>query len=243
MATGLCSNPASDITSTVVKFQKSHPLQVIDLGLVDYLDAYSLQKDILKEIKNNNHCDVIIFCQHNPVITLGRQAKDENILIDKETCRANKIAMHKVDRGGDVTLHNPGQLVVYPVLDLHRFKMDLGWFLDTLENLFIDLLGDLAISAESIPGLRGVWINNYKVASIGIGVKHWITFHGAALNISNDLEQFRFIRPCGLDVEMTSLQNITHTKPSIYKIQNMILQKFIDNFNFMEDRYGRNSAT
>ena len=162
-------------------------LEVLDLGLVDYSESYLLQKNLVEKIKNHNQADVIIFCQHHPVITLGRQAKRENILLDKTALKVQEIGVEEVDRGGDVTLHNPGQLMIYPIFDLHRFKMDLGWFLERLEDVIIESLHDLYIEARSIPGLRGVWFKDCKIASIGIGVKHWITFHGVSLNICNDL--------------------------------------------------------
>ena len=210
---------------------------------MDYLYAYSLQKSIVEEIKRNNACSTVLFCQHYPVITLGRQAKIENILATKETLEKKGINIYSVDRGGDVTLHNPGQLVVYPIFNLHRFKTDLGWFLNRLEGMMVDLLENLSVPAKILPGLRGVWVGDRKIASIGIGVSHWITFHGIAINISNDLSQFSYMRPCGLDVKMTSLEKHCQRRLSINEVQRIILQKFKSTFNFKGVSHGRSSST
>src|SRR6185503_11565955 len=139
--------------------------------------------------------------EHPPVVTLGRNSHAAHVL------QPAGIDVFEVERGGDVTFHGPGQLVGYPILDLHAYKKDLHWYLRTLEQALIDALALLEIPAERNPGLTGVWTRGRKIASIGIHVKQWVTWHGFALNVTTDLAHFDRIVPCGIpNVEMTSVK-------------------------------------
>ena len=145
---------------------------------------------------------MLLLLQHPPVVTLGRTSHESNLL------RTAGVEVVEVERGGDVTYHGPGQLVGYPILDLTDYRQDLHWYLRTLEQALIDALALLAIPAERNPGYTGVWTEGRqrKIASIGIHVKQWITWHGFALNVSTDLAAFERIVPCGIaGVEMTSV--------------------------------------
>jgi lipoate-protein ligase B len=130
------------------------------------------------------------------------------VLADSRELERRGIDLLRIDRGGEVTLHAPGQLVIYPILRLERFHQDLKDYLLKLEELVIDLLRDFGIVANGLAGNRGVWVGERKIASIGIGVKRWVSFHGLALNVNTDLKLFTLIRPCGLTVEMTSLNQL-----------------------------------
>jgi lipoate-protein ligase B len=135
--------------------------------------------------------------------------------------------MYEIERGGDVTYHGPGQLMFYPILNLNYFKKDIHWFLRSLEKIAIDLLGEFGILANRVSGSTGVWLGNKKIASVGIAVKNWISYHGIAINIKrNDLENFSLIRPCGMDVKMTSLESQLHRDVQIDTIKAILINKF-----------------
>ncbi|HDZ77383.1 MAG TPA: lipoyl(octanoyl) transferase LipB [Candidatus Omnitrophica bacterium] len=187
----------------------SNGVKLLDLGLIDYLDALNKQKELLCRIKSGNDTDTLILCEHNHVFTLGRRAKEENILCGIEGARKIGVDVIPVDRGGDVTYHGKGQLVAYMIFDLRKDKKDLSLFLRRLERVVLGVLNDYGIRGSLIEGRRGVWVNKKKIASIGIGVSGWVTYHGLSFNINTDLKFFSMINPCGYrDVEMVSLSEI-----------------------------------
>ena len=181
--------------------------EVYDLGLIDFEAARKKQQEVFEEVKNRRSFSALIFCRHYPVITLGRRTDKRNILASNRELDEAKVRVLRVERGGDVTYHGPGQLTVYPIFNLIFFKKDIHWFLRQLESAVINSLLGLGVSAGRLPGLTGVWVNKKKIASIGIAVRNWITFHGFSLNVEeSDTRGFRFIRPCGMDIKMTSLE-------------------------------------
>jgi len=179
-----------------------------DLGQIEYLRAWDFQKHMHGKVSSGELEYALITCRHLPVITLGRQARKENILAsDKELLSAG-IAVHAVQRGGDVTYHGPGQLTLYPVLNLAYFRKDLRWYLRTLEEMVMDFLSGFGVAAERHEGRTGVWVGQCKIASIGVAVSKWISFHGVSINIkAEDLAGYGLIRPCGMDIRMTSLES------------------------------------
>lgn len=182
--------------------------QVLDLGLTDYEKALSAQQALVRDVSGGLRPSALILCEHNPVITLGRSADKKNILRPEEELRAQGIAIKNVTRGGDVTLHLPGQLVAYPVFDLRLLGRDIHSFLRRLEQAVILLLRWLGIEAEAMPGLTGVWAGNKKIASIGIAVSRWVAYHGLSINVNCSLDLFSLIRPCGRDIMMTSMSEL-----------------------------------
>jgi lipoate-protein ligase B len=180
----------------------------LDLGCVEFSSALTIQKKILQEVISCQSPDTLIFCQHPHTITLGRLSREDNILADKETLRRQGVKVLRIDRGGEVTYHGPGQMMVYPVFDLARHGKDLKKFLYNLEQVIIDFLRYFGINGERRKGLTGAWIGERKITSIGIGVRKWVTYHGLAINLTTDLEYFSLIRPCGMDVRMVSLQQV-----------------------------------
>ncbi len=207
-------------------------LRVFNLGLVDFKKALQFQKETFQAIKNNYFNSALILCQHYPVITMGRQAKEENIKVSPLELRNRGIHMYEIERGGDVTYHGPGQLIAYPVFNLNYLKKDIHLFLRQLEGLAIDFLSDFGIKGLRQNGLTGVWIDKKKVASIGIAIRNWITFHGMSINIkSDDLENFKLIKPCGMDIEMTSLETILDKDIEIGYLKGLFISKFKDAFN------------
>lgn len=159
-------------------------------------------------------------------LTLGRSAHRQNIIASPHELLFRGVKLISADRGGDVTLHAPGQLVAYPVMDLKTMGRDLGVYLQKLEQTCVDFLLDFGIVAQGDEDRRGVWVGRCKIASIGIGVSRWVTYHGVGLNVSTDLGLFRLIRPCGLDVAMTSVKKLTGQAPSMA----VAAGKFADHF-------------
>jgi lipoyl(octanoyl) transferase len=175
--------------------------EVIRAGRVPYREALEWQRRLAQErIAGREEQDLLLLLEHPPVVTLGRSSHQSHLL------RADGIDVFEVERGGDVTYHGPGQLVGYPILDLSRHRQDLHWYLRTLEQALIDALAELGIPAERRPGYTGVWTRQRKIASLGVHVKQWVTWHGFALNVTTDPGEFERIVPCGIPgVVMTSV--------------------------------------
>lgn len=203
------------------------PVEIFDLGLVEFKTAWGFQKEIHSAVKNSGLSSALIFCQHYPVITLGRRANKRNILASKQELEIRGIRMYEIERGGDVTYHGPGQLITYPVFDLNSFKKDIHWFLRQLENIIIACLFDFGVKGQRLTGLTGVWVDNRKIASIGIAIRNWITFHGLSINVKkDDLDNFCLVRPCGMDTEMTTLENVSGRNFRIDEIKENLIRKF-----------------
>ena len=181
--------------------RRVNQVEVLDRGVVPYREALEYQRSLARDrIEGRLDHDVLVLLEHPPVVTLGRGAHAENVLHDEG------IDVVEVERGGDVTYHGPGQLVGYPIFDLRNHRQDLHWYLRTLEQALIEGLAILGIPAERSAGYTGVWTRGRKIASIGVHVKQWVTWHGFALNVTTDLSAFSRIVPCGIPgVEMTSV--------------------------------------
>lgn len=203
--------------------------KVFDIGLTDFKRAWDFQKEIFRDVKNGLLDCALIVCRHQPVITLGRNAKEENIKASQEELKKLGIGIYALERGGDVTYHGPGQLIAYPVFNLNYLKKDIHLFLRQLEEVIINLLSELGIKAVRRANLTGVWVNDNKIASIGIAIKNWIAFHGLSLNIKNDdLANFQLINPCGMDIKMTSLETVLDRDIEMDSVKKRLIQKFRD---------------
>ena len=185
-------------------------VQLVEAGRVPYDRALDWQRTLAQaRIDGRLEEDLLLLLEHPPVVTLGRTARGAHVL------RPQGVDVVEVERGGDVTFHGPGQLVGYPIFDLHGppYRQDLHWYLRTLEDALIAALAELGIPAERKTGYTGVWTGageGRKIASIGVHVKQWVTWHGFALNVTTDLAQFERIVPCGIPgVEMTSVERET----------------------------------
>lgn len=175
-------------------------------GTIAYRDALACQDKLVSQ-RHSWPFDVLILLEHPTVVTLGRNSNAGNLLWSQAELEAAGIECVASRRGGDVTLHAPGQLVGYPIVDLNHYRRDLHRFLRHLEAVLIDTLADFGLIGRRISEKTGVWIAERKIASIGIAVQRWISYHGFALNINNDLSAFEAIVPCGLsNVAMTSMQ-------------------------------------
>ena len=186
----------------------SSHVAVVELGRADYGETLELQRRIAHaRIDRVIGGDVLLLAEHDPVITLGRSFHAENLLRTPEQLEALGVPLFEVERGGDVTYHGPGQLVGYPIYDLTEHEPDLHVFLRQIEQCLIDTLGAFGVTGRRREDLTGVWVASRKIASIGIHVKKWVTWHGFALNVATDLASFDLIVPCGIDdVVMTTMQ-------------------------------------
>jgi lipoyl(octanoyl) transferase len=191
------------------------PLRVINtlyLGRVDYAIAFDLQQTLVSLVKDKRISHTLLLLEHPPVITLGRNAGEQNIVASREFLSANGVELHETNRGGDVTFHGPGQLVGYPIFDLRAFDPRIGAvdFVRKLEEVLIRTCGDLGVVTERIAGLTGVWTQNQppgKIAAIGVHISRAVTSHGFALNVNTNLDYFKLIVPCGItDKPVTSLE-------------------------------------
>jgi lipoyl(octanoyl) transferase len=185
----------------------------IDLGLIGYAEAYALQKRVVTARKAGAIEDVLLFCEHPHVITLGRSGKRENLLASEHLLRQKGVEFHASDRGGDITYHGPGQIVGYPILNLGAIRRDVVWYVRTLEEAMIGASAEVGINAERVAGKTGIWVRTgnaeEKLAAIGVHISRWITSHGFAYNVSTDLRNFDLIVPCGIaDCKATSLEKL-----------------------------------
>jgi lipoate-protein ligase B len=179
-------------------------MDIVDLGIVGYEEALSVQQDFLHKRIAGSVPDTLMMLEHKPVVTLGR-IDDGRGIIDRSFFEDNNIPVISTGRGGQITCHMPGQLVIYPIVDLAEKKKDVSFYIDLLEAAASAALEQLGVSTLCNEERRGVWAGDRKIAFIGIAVKRWVTYHGIAININNDLESFMHMHPCGeSDIRVTS---------------------------------------
>ncbi len=204
-------------------------LACITPGLVDYATALAWQQTLVEQRIAAEIPDALVLLEHPPVFTLGRGG-DERYLLDP-----GQVPVHRVGRGGEVTFHGPGQLVGYPIFDLKPHGKDIHRYLRLLEDVLIATLAVWGITATRRDGLTGVWVGTDKIASIGIGVRRWVTFHGFALNVNPDLSYFSAIVPCGLPgVRMASMQELLKEELPLDTVQASVAQSFARTFGYQE---------
>ena len=185
----------------------------IDLGLIDYKRAWALQHLLWQKRVDGLLPDLLLFLEHPHVLTLGRRGNRSHLLVPQETLAQKEVPIFHIERGGDITYHGPGQLVVYPIFDLKGYGYRVVQYVDQLEEVIIRTLDSFGIDGKRDPLNRGVWVGKDKITSIGVAVKRWVSFHGLALNYETDLSYFSLINPCGLQgIEMTSMEKVLGTK-------------------------------
>ena len=210
----------------------SEKWQLLRLGFVDYEQAHNLQKRILQDRIDDKCPDHLILLQHNPVITVGRGGDNSNILLPKSVLESFGISVYEIERGGDVTYHGPGQLTGYPIIDLRNYKKDVHWYLRQLEEVIIRVLAEYKIIGKRVEEYTGVWVDDEKIAAIGVAVKKWVTYHGFAFNVNPDLTHFKLINPCGItDKEVTSLAKVLGHNVNINEVEDRIIYAFMDVFH------------
>jgi lipoate-protein ligase B len=208
------------------------PWQVLDLGLTPYGESLERQRVCVEQRIRDRIPDTLLLVEHPPVVTLGRAKTRANLRLDPPALRARGIEFFEVSRGGDVTYHAPGQLVGYPIFDLGRHGRDVLRFCRAVEAALIGTLAGFALTARAIPGKAGVWIGDRKIASLGISLRRWVTFHGFALNVSVDLDGFQIIRPCGEDPGiMTSIEAELGRKVGMGAVRERVISEFAQAFH------------
>jgi len=209
-------------------------INILDLGRMSYNSAWDIQKNYHQKVLTGKEQDTLILVEHEPVYTLGRNANDNHLL----QSASEEIKVYRIERGGDITFHGPGQIVVYPILDLNRYIKSVSWYMRTLEKIIIDTLSDFKIKAELKDGLTGVWVGDEKIGAQGVRISRWVTMHGLALNVNTDLRYFDGIIPCGIfDYGVTSMEKLTGSKQDINKVKNTIIKYFNNILSHKKVRY------
>ena len=212
-----------------------NPLLITDLGLITYGDAYALQVRLAAARKAGAIEDVLLLCEHPHVITLGRNARRENLLVSEHVLRQKGVELHATNRGGDVTYHGPGQIVGYPILNLGAIQRDVGWYVRTLEEAMIRVSSDFGVTTFRVKGKTGIWVKagghaeatEEKLGAIGVHISRWVTTHGFAYNVSTDLRYFDLIVPCGIaDRKTTSLEKLLSRNISADEVKPRLAQRF-----------------
>jgi lipoyl(octanoyl) transferase len=204
---------------------------IAKLGHSRYLEVLDLQRRLVELRQGDFVPDTLLLVEHEPVITLGRRGNRANILSTSAVLASEGIEVHPVERGGDVTYHGPGQLVVYPIVHLTERNLSLRRFVDLLEESIIQVLADFGIQAGRNPQHRGVWVSHRKVAALGVAIRRWVSFHGIALNVSPNMDHFCHINPCELRREqVTSMAELLGETPSMEGVIKKVADRFAEHF-------------
>ncbi|MBW2601262.1 MAG: lipoyl(octanoyl) transferase LipB [Deltaproteobacteria bacterium] len=200
----------------------------LDLPVWEYTEARKLQAQLVSRIKDGSiDTNVVLMLEHPPVFTVGRRGGSKNLTVSEGVLRKAGIPVIHVERGGDITFHGPGQLIVYPIIDLRAVNMSVTDYVEGLEEVMIRIAGQWGIKACRNPANRGIWVANNKLGSIGIAIRHGITFHGLALNVNLSLEPFGWINPCGLkDVGATSMERELSRKVRMNRVREGVKYHF-----------------
>lgn len=225
-------------------------VKLIDLGQVDYKLAWDYQQELFDgivelKIENRKRDDeqqeitpnYLLFCEHPHVFTLGKSGSEDHLLIDKQELESKNISYYKINRGGDITYHGPGQIVSYPVLDLDNFFTDIHKYLRLLEEAVIQTLKEYGLNPGRIPGLTGVWLdyedleNARKICAFGVKSSRWVTMHGLALNVNTHMDYFDYIVPCGIeDKAVTSMEKELGRKQDLQEVKDLLKQNIASAF-------------
>jgi lipoate-protein ligase B len=200
----------------------------VDLPITDYTEAWDLQTSIVAARKDRIiEPDIVLFLEHLPVFTLGRRGGLNNLTVSEAFLEEEGISVIQVERGGDITFHGPGQLVVYPIIDLRAARLGVADYVTALEEVMIRTAAVWNIKAERNPRNRGVWVGNNKLGSIGVAIRRGVSFHGLAFNVNTSLMPFSWIHPCGLEnTQMTSLMHELSREVSMNQLRNATRRHF-----------------
>ena len=211
----------------------SNECYLLNLGLIDYKEALNLQEKFWEDRFKKKIKDVLMLLEHHPVFTVGMGGNFSNILVSVEELKKKGIAVYRVDRGGDVTYHGPGQLIGYPILDLKSYGLDIHSYVWKLEESIVKMLKEeYGLNAEIVKGFPGVWVKNKKIAAIGIRVKSMVTKHGFALNVNPNMKYFKMIVPCGLvGKDVTSMAEVLGREISVLEVKKKYVKYFAETFD------------
>ena len=206
---------------------KESELQVIDLGLKPYKQVWNLQKKLQNKLIDGVKRDCLILVEHEPVYTLGKNADPNHLLQSRD----KSINVYNIERGGDITFHGPGQLVVYPILNLAYYKKSISWYMRSLEQLIINVLEKFEIKGNRVKDYTGVWVGDKKIAAQGVRLSRWVTMHGFSINVNTDLSFYDGIIPCGIfDHGVTSIEKELNTAQEIDKVKLLVVDSFKEIF-------------
>lgn len=226
-----------------------------NLGRIRYKEAWDYQEKLFQEVIRDKLEQIaekkqyLLFCEHEHVFTLGKSGNQHNLLIAKNLCQSRNIDLHAIDRGGDITYHGPGQLVVYPIIDLEDFQIGIKRYISMLENVVIETLKVFGIEAEKDEKAMGVWLDPAhpakarKICAIGVRASRFVTMHGLALNVNTDLSYFNFINPCGFtDRGVTSMQKELGHEVDFHAVSKTMKDAFASLFGitYSEEAVGQN---
>ncbi len=202
-----------------------------DLNNIDYIDAWDIQKNTFDDVLNKKCEDMVLLCQHPNVYTIGKHGNERNMLVSESFLESIGARFYHIDRGGDITYHGPGQMVVYPILKIDNYNLTLKRYINLLEEAVIETIDNWNIKAGRKKGATGVWINDSqgerKICAIGVKASHFVTMHGLALNVSTDLKYFSYINPCGfVDKGVTSMEKETGRSIDIDEVKSKFCQTF-----------------
>ena len=229
---------------SVSKQDKNGSLQIRDCGLADYCQILQMQQLLRQKRQQNEIPDTVLIVEHPAVITLGARQSSNRFLISRDDLAQKNIDIVEVRRGGGTTAHNPGQLVFYPILNLQKTDFGINEYIRELEAIGAELLEQLDVHSTRRKGAPGLWVGERKIASIGVRVSKFITYHGMAINIQNDLSIFDYIVPCGLDnVEMTSVLKETGKEHPMKRIKQILTKILKDHFASYEQQNARAQST
>ena len=206
-------------------------LDVVCLGRRKYDEVWEKQKELVDQRRFEAVPDTLILVEHDPVYTLGNNSNEDHLLQSRD----KHVPVYQIERGGDVTFHGPGQLVGYPILDLHHHRLSVSWYMRTLEEILIQTLGQFGIESQRREGLTGVWVREEKIAALGVRLSRWISMHGFALNVNTDLKFFDGIIPCGIfEYDVTSMSQILGKEVSLVEVEETLITVFRLLFSFQE---------
>ncbi len=214
-----------------MKNYELHDLEILDWGLLDYEEAFHRQKRLVEERINGCASDRLVLVEHPPVVTIGRRGSLRDLNVSGDSLRQKGVALFDVDRGGMTTFHGPGQLVAYPILQLRN--RDLHEYVQTLLKATADLLERYGLNPEFKEGEPGIWVNSAKIASIGIAVRKWVSYHGIAVNVNTDLQTFNIIIPCGRPEErITSMAMELRRPVKMHEVKECFIESFARFFGY-----------
>jgi lipoyl(octanoyl) transferase len=230
-------------------------VQCIDLGLIDYKEAWDFQETLFKKIIDQkiakrtddaigNPLNYLLICEHPHVYTLGKSGKEDHLLLSENELDAHEASYYKINRGGDITYHGPGQLVVYPIFDLDQFFTDIHKYMRYLEEAVIQTLSEFGIHSGRMEGLTGVWLDAdkptaRKICALGVKSSRWVTMHGIGFNVNTNLNYFSHIVPCGIDDKaVTSMQKELGSQVDFQKVSRILKDKLssLFGFTFLSDK-------
>lgn len=207
-------------------------LQFQDLGNAPYQQTWDMQKEMQSQRINNKIDDTVLLVEHEPVYTFGKNANENHLLQNYP----EDVKVFHIERGGDITFHGPGQLVGYPIIDLHNYKMSISWYMRSLEAVIINTLNHYGIAAEHKKGLTGVWVKEEKIAALGVRISRWVTMHGFALNVNTELHYYDGIIPCGIfEYGVTSMKNLLGTAIKMDEVKKLLIKEFNMVFHYKTD--------